>query len=170
MKRTCLIVVACLAAPLLGAACSGGTSPSGSGSGTAPAAGPIPAVSGATDLHAAPRIGADHSASPTKLLTRNLVVGTGATASAGSTVVVQYVGANYTNGQVFDSSWRRGQSATFSLAQVIPGFAQGIEGMKVGGRREIVIPSSLGYGVAGAPGGVGPNETLVFVVDLLGIQ
>ena len=107
---------------------------------------------------------------PSSLVTKDLVVGTGAEAVASSTVVVQYVGADYTNGKVFDSSWQRGQPATFSLNAVIPGFAQGIEGMKVGGRREIVIPPALGYGVNGSPPAVAGNETLVFVVDLLSVQ
>ncbi|HUO47363.1 MAG TPA: FKBP-type peptidyl-prolyl cis-trans isomerase, partial [Acidimicrobiales bacterium] len=81
-----------------------------------------------------------------------------------------YVGANYADGKVFDSSWSRGQAATFPLNGVIPGFAQGIVGMKVGGRRVIVIPSSLGYGAAGSPPAVAPNENLVFVVDLTAVQ
>jgi peptidylprolyl isomerase len=83
---------------------------------------------------------------------------------------VQYVGSDYTNGKDFDSSWSRGQPASFALSGVVPGFAQGIVGMKVGGRREIVIPPALGYGADGQPPAVGPNETLVFVVDLLAIQ
>jgi peptidylprolyl isomerase len=103
-------------------------------------------------------------------LTKDLVVGTGPQASGTSTVKVQYVGADYTNGHVFDSSWQRGQPATFPLTGVVPGFAQGIAGMKVGGRREIVIPPDLGYGASGSPPAVGPNETLVFVVDLLAVQ
>ena len=68
-----------------------------------------------------------------------------------------------------ESSWTSGQPATFSLAQVIPGWQQGIPGMKIGGRRVLVIPASLGYGAAGG-GPIGPNETLVFVVDLLAIS
>jgi peptidylprolyl isomerase len=103
-------------------------------------------------------------------VTKDLVVGTGATATASDTVQVQYVGANYTDGKNFDSSWSRGQPASFPLNQVVPGFSQGIVGMKVGGRREIVIPSALGYGAMGSPPAVAPNETLVFVVDLLAIQ
>jgi peptidylprolyl isomerase len=98
------------------------------------------------------------------------VVGAGATAVATNTVEVQYVGANYTNGKNFDSSWQRGQPASFPLNGVVPGFAQGIVGMKVGGRREIVIPPALGYGATGQPPAVAPNETLVFVVDLLALQ
>jgi peptidylprolyl isomerase len=103
------------------------------------------------------------------LVIKDLVHGTGSTAQSNSTVNVQYVGANYATGQVFDSSWQRGQPATFSLSQVIPGFSQGIVGMQVGGRRELVIPPAQGYGPSGS-GPVGPNETLVFVVDLVGVQ
>jgi len=100
----------------------------------------------------------------------DLVTGIGAAAVASSTVKVQYVGADYTDGKVFDSSWSRGQPIDFSLSGVIPGFAQGIVGMKVGGRRELVIPPALGYGSQGSPPAVGPNETLVFVIDLIGVQ
>jgi peptidylprolyl isomerase len=127
-------------------------------------------VSAATDLKTAPVVGPGKPPSPTSLVTKDLVVGTGATATASDTVQVQYVGANYTDGKNFDSSWSRGQPASFPLNQVVPGFSQGIVGMKVGGRREIVIPSALGYGAMGSPPAVAPNETLVFVVDLLAIQ
>jgi len=106
----------------------------------------------------------------TSLVTKDLVVGTGAEASASSTVLVQYVGAAYTTGKVFDSSWQRGQPLSFSLSGVVPGFAQGIEGMKVGGRRVIVIPPALGYGAAGEPPVIAANETLVFVVDLKSVS
>ena len=98
------------------------------------------------------------------------MVGTGAQATSSATVRVQYVGVNYDNGQEFDSSWSRGQPADFPLNGVIAGFSQGIVGMKVGGRRELVIPPDLGYGARGAPPAVGPNETLVFVIDLLAVQ
>jgi peptidylprolyl isomerase len=130
----------------------------------------LPSVANATDLKVAPAPAAGSQPAPTTLETQDLVVGSGPTATPTSTVKVQYVGANYANGQVFDSSWSRGQAATFPLNQVIPGFAQGIAGMKVGGRREIVIPPAQGYGAQGSPPAVGPNETLVFVVDLLGVQ
>jgi peptidylprolyl isomerase len=100
---------------------------------------------------------------------RELVLGKGAFATAGATVNVQYVGANYADGMVFDSSWQRGQPVSFPLSRVIPGFSRGIVGMRVGGRRELVIPPALGYGAAGS-GPVGPHETLVFVVDLLAVQ
>jgi peptidylprolyl isomerase len=127
-------------------------------------------VSGATNLKAEPAIGPGKPPPPSSLETKELVVGTGATAVATDTVQVQYVGADYTNGRDFDSSWSRGQPSTFPLNGVVPGFAQGIVGMKVGGRREIVIPPALGYGSTGQPPAVSPNETLVFVVDLLAIQ
>ena len=97
-------------------------------------------------------------------------MGTGATAAATATVRVQYVGVNYDNGQEFDSSWSRGQPADFPLNGVIAGFSQGIVGMKVGGRRELVIPPALGYADRGSPPAVGPNETLVFVIDLLAVR
>jgi peptidylprolyl isomerase len=73
------------------------------------------------------------------------------------------------SGQVIDSSWSRGAPATFGLNQVIPGWQQGMPGMKVGGRRELLIPPALGYGAAGS-GPVGPNETLIFVVDLIAVK
>ncbi len=130
-----------------------------------------PAVTGATDLKTEPVIGAGTSPAPTSLETKDLVVGTGTTAVASDTVSVYYVGADYANGKVFDDTpWKQGQAVPFPLSGVVPGFAQGIVGMKVGGRREIVIPSALGYGATGSPPAVGPNETLVFVVDLKAIQ
>jgi peptidylprolyl isomerase len=84
-------------------------------------------------------------------------------------VTVQYVGVDYKNGKEFDSSWSRNEPFSFTLGagEVIPGWDQGVEGMKVGGRRELIIPPNLAYGEAGAPPAIGPNETLVFVIDLL---
>jgi FKBP-type peptidyl-prolyl cis-trans isomerase len=128
-------------------------------------------VSGATNLKVEPVIGPGSSPAPTNLETKDLVVGTGATATAASTVNVNYVGADYANGRVFDDTpWKQGQPTSFPLSGVVPGFAQGIEGMRVGGRREIVIPAALGYGATGSPPAVSPNETLVFVVDLVSVQ
>jgi FKBP-type peptidyl-prolyl cis-trans isomerase len=152
-------------------ASGGGSSPATSApaASSAPAANP-PAVSGATDLKTEPVIGPGTAPAPTSLETKDLVVGTGKTAAASDTVQVQYVGADYTNGKDFDSSWSRGQPSSFPLNGVVPGFAQGIVGMKVGGRREIVIPPALGYGATGQAPAVSPDETLVFVVDLLAIQ
>jgi peptidylprolyl isomerase len=109
---------------------------------------------------------------PTKLVVKDLKEGTGAAAQEGQTVTVQYVGVSYKNGRQFDASWDRGQPFTFPLGQgqVIPGWDQGVKGMKVGGRRELVIPPDLAYGAQGSPPAIGPNETLIFVVDLVGVQ
>lgn len=134
------------------------------------AAGPLPAVTGASDLSKAPTIAAGTGTPPSAVVTKDLVVGTGATASADSTVEVRYVGANFADGVVFDSSWKSGNAPVqFPLNQVIPGFAAGIVGMKVGGRRLIVVPPAQGYGAQGS-GPVKPNETLVFVVDLTSVS
>lgn len=132
-------------------------------------------VVGATDLKGNPKTTSKSSTTPTKLLYKDLVVGTGAAATPKSTVTVQYVGVLYKNGTLFDSSWGRGQAAQFSLTGVVPGFTQGIGGnatvppMKVGGRRIIIMPSSLGYG-AQASGPIPANSALVFVVDLKSID
>jgi peptidylprolyl isomerase len=130
----------------------------------------LPAVSNARNMRAAPAPAAGSPPAPTTLEAEDLVVGTGATAADGMTVKVQYVGANYADGKVFDSSWSRGQPASFPLSGVIEGFKDAIIGMKVGGRREVVIPPNLGYGPQGQPPTIQPDETLVFVIDLLGVQ
>jgi len=109
---------------------------------------------------------------PTKLVTKDLVQGTGQTVKAGQTVTVNYVGVLYKGGKEFDSSWKTGQPATFPLTAggVIQGWVQGIPGMKVGGRRELIIPASLAYGKKGSGTTIPPNSPLVFVVDLLSIS
>ncbi len=130
-----------------------------------------PAVSDPTNLKVEPVIGPGSPPPPTSLETKDLVVGTGAAAVASSTVDVFYVGADYSNGKVFDDTpWKQHQASPFPLSGVVPGFGQGIVGMKVGGRREIVIPPALGYGATGDSPAVGPNETLVFVVDLVSVK
>jgi peptidylprolyl isomerase len=87
-------------------------------------------------------------------------------------VDVQYVGVSGLNGRQFDASWDRGEPFSFQLGtqQVIPCWDQGVEGMKVGGRRELIIPPKLAYGKQGSPPTIGPNETLVFVIDLVGVK
>jgi peptidylprolyl isomerase len=102
----------------------------------------------------------------------DLLVGDGAEAVSGSIVEVHYVGVSWSTGQQFDASWDRGETFKFGLGkgQVIAGWDQGVAGMKVGGRRRITIPPMLGYGKRGAGGVIGPDETLVFVVDLLGVR
>jgi peptidylprolyl isomerase len=131
--------------------------------------GPLPDVDYATDMNRAPVIHPGTEAAPTGLVGADLVVGDGEEAAVTATVRIQYVGALYSDGEVFDSSWGRG-SATFPLNQVIPGFSQGIAGMRVGGRRELVIPSDLGYGERGAPPVIPGGATLVFVIDLLEVS
>jgi peptidylprolyl isomerase len=106
-------------------------------------------------------------AAPTKLVIKDLVKGTGkAVTSPSASVTVNYVGVLYKGGKEFDSSWKRGETATFPLSGVIPGWTQGIPGMKIGGRRELIIPAALAYGPKGTPG-IPPNSPLVFVIDLL---
>lgn len=106
---------------------------------------------------------------PTKLVTKEIITGSGTAAKTGSAVAVNYVGALYKTGKVFDASWKRNEPFTFTLGkgQVIPGWEQGVVGMKAGGRRELIIPAALGYGAKGSPPSIPPNETLVFIVDLL---
>lgn len=105
----------------------------------------------------------------TELVENELIEGTGAEAKKGDEVTVQYVGVGYESEEEFDSSWSRNEPFSFQLgsSSVIPGWEMGVEGMKVGGRRELVIPSELAYGAAGSPPAIGPNETLIFVIDLL---
>jgi peptidylprolyl isomerase len=108
---------------------------------------------------------------PTTLLTKDLVTGRGQVAGEASTVTAHLIGVHWTTGQSFYSSWDKAGSKpdTFSLTGVILGFAKGVAGMRVGGRREIVIPPSLAYGSKGS-GQVRPNETLLFVVDLIKVS
>jgi peptidylprolyl isomerase len=109
---------------------------------------------------------------PAALEVIDLTEGQGREAAAGQTAVVHYVGVAYSSGEEFDASWNRGQSFEFALGggQVIAGWDQGVAGMKVGGRRRITIPPMLAYGKRGAGGVIGPDETLVFVVDLMGVR
>ena len=109
---------------------------------------------------------------PGELLLDDLTVGDGTEAVAGKTCTMQYVGHSWSSKQQFDASWDRGQPFTFQLGagMVIGGWDQGVAGMKVGGRRRLTIPPHLGYGARGAGGALGPNETLVFIVDLLGVS
>jgi peptidylprolyl isomerase len=105
---------------------------------------------------------------PADLVTEDQIVGEGTEAVAGSTVLAHYVGVAHSTGEEFDASWNRGEPLRFRLGvgQVIAGWDQGLQGMKVGGRRTITIPPHLGYGAGGA-GPIKPNETLIFVVDLV---
>ena len=115
-----------------------------------------------------PKVTVPDGAPPSKLEVRDIEEGSGPEAVKGDEVTVQYVGVNYKNGKEFDSSWSRAEPFTFQLGagMVIPGWDRGVEGMKVGGRRELIIPPELAYGPEGAPPAIGPNETLIFVIDL----
>jgi peptidylprolyl isomerase len=109
---------------------------------------------------------------PADLEIVDLTVGDGAEARAGSTVSVHYVGVAFSTGKEFDSSWDRRQPFAFRLGagEVIAGWDLGVAGMRVGGRRQLTIPAHLAYGDRGAGGVIKPGETLVFVVDLLGVR
>ena len=102
----------------------------------------------------------------------DLVIGDGEEAVTGRVVEVHYVGVSWKDGQQFDASWDRGDTFKFGLGkgQVIRGWDEGVAGMKVGGRRRITIPPDMAYGKRGAGGVIGPDETLVFVVDLVGVR
>jgi peptidylprolyl isomerase len=127
---------------------------------------------GAAAASTKPQVEVPQGPPPKELEVRDVDEGDGAEARAGDTVEVEYVGVSYSNGKEFDSSWERPEPFTYQLGagQVIPGWDQGIAGMKVGGRRELVIPPDLAYGEQGSPPAIKPNETLVFVVDLLDVQ
>jgi peptidylprolyl isomerase len=109
---------------------------------------------------------------PRKLEARDIVKGKGAAAKDGDELTVQYVGVTFSTGDQFDASWDTGQPFSFVLGQgdVIPGWDRGLKGMRKGGRRELTIPPQLAYGAQGSPPAIGPNETLVFVVDLVDLK
>ncbi len=109
---------------------------------------------------------------PTDLEVTDLTPGEGDEATGGRTAVVHYVGVAFSTGEEFDSSWDRGDPLTFALGrgQVIAGWDQGVQGMRVGGRRQLVIPPHLAYGDRGAGAVIAPGETLIFVVDLVGLR
>ena len=148
-------------------AATGGT-PAGGGGGTKTTSAEAGKVAISTDLSSKPEIPKLSGKEPTKLVAEDIVKGTGRAAKSGDNIVVHYTGVLYENGEQFDASWDAGRPFNFTLGQgnVIPGWDQGIEGMKVGSRRILVIPSDLAYGEQGQ-GSIPPNATLVFVVDLL---
>lgn len=160
-----LLAAVCVAVAL--AACGSSSTPTataGSSQWT-----PSPAGKWGTE----PTVTFPSAAAPTSLVKEDLITGTGAVAAAGDTVTVQYVGASYQIKKVFQASWNTNGPFSFPLGegQVISGWDQGVPGMKVGGRRELIIPPALAYG-ANPPSGSGipSNETLIFIVDLLKVQ
>jgi peptidylprolyl isomerase len=108
---------------------------------------------------------------PKELEIKDIWEGDGPVAEAGAMVSVHYVGVAFSTGEEFDASWNRGQPLKFQLGvgQVIPGWDRGVQGMKVGGRRQLVIPPDLAYGDRGAGGRIKPGETLIFVCDLVAV-
>lgn len=119
-----------------------------------------------------PKVTVPDCEAPASLVVNELEVGTGTEAKSGEEVTVQYAGVGFKSGKEFDASWNRNEPFTFKLGagQVIPGWDKGVEGMKVGGRRELIIPPELAYGESGSPPSIGPNETLIFVIDLLKVK
>jgi peptidylprolyl isomerase len=183
-RRAALASLAALATVALLAGCgSGGSSTitvgyqnkadealakSPAGAATSPTATPKTPTSG--PLSKEPSVAPPSGPAPTKLVVNDLIKGSGAEAQLGKSITVNYVGVLYQGGKVFDASWKRGQPATFSLEQgkLIAGWTQGIPGMKIGGRRELIIPAALAYGARGSPPTIPANAPLVFVIDLLG--
>ena len=119
-----------------------------------------------------PNIDIPAGAPPTELVREDVVVGAGTEATPGKTVEVHYVGVAWSTKKQFDASWDRGETFDFPLGagRVIRGWDEGVKGMRVGGRRRLTIPPTMGYGAKGAVGAIGPNETLVFIVDLLAVR
>ncbi|MDT4990523.1 MAG: hypothetical protein QOH97_415 [Actinoplanes sp.] len=119
-----------------------------------------------------PDVGPIEGEPPAELQIDDLVLGDGSAAAPGQHVSVHYVGVAFSSGKEFDASYNRGDAFDFPLGggQVIAGWDQGVVGMRVGGRRKLTIPPHLGYGARGAGGVIKPNETLIFVVDLLAVK
>jgi FKBP-type peptidyl-prolyl cis-trans isomerases 1 len=161
-----LLLTIGLCAALAIAGCGGGGSSSSS---TAESSTPASSEAAADVGKKKPKVEVPGGPPPKTLEKKELVEGSGAEAKAGDEVTVQYVGVGYTSKEQFDASWDRGEPFSFALGagQVIAGWEEGIPGMKVGGRRELTIPGELAYGATGSPPTIGPNETLIFVVDLL---
>ena len=178
MKRLALILVACL--PLFALGCGGGDDSSSTTNVEKSAVGTSTAESTTTEASkpssgeekTKPKVTVPQGAPPKKLEIKEIEKGSGATAEAGDEVTVQYVGVGYDSEEEFDSSWSRNEPFSFQLGagMVIKGWDQGVEGMKVGGRRELIIPPNLAYGPAGSPPVIGPNETLIFVIDLEAVE
>ncbi len=166
-----LLAVA-VAVALLLAGCGSDDAPESKSAAT-PTPTPTPTASdnALTDTKVKPEIPKPTGEPPTRLVKRDIVKGTGPTAKAGDQVSVQYVGVLHSTGEQFDASWDAGTPFDFALGAgvVIPGWDEGVAGMRTGGRRELVIPPDKAYGPGGS-GPIGPNETLVFVIDLLEVR
>ncbi len=160
MRGILLIVGLCAALALAG--CGGSDSSSSGSTGE---------TSSEESIETKPVVEAPSGPPPKQLESIELIEGTGAEAKAGDEVTVQYVLVDYKSGKEIESSWERNEPFTFALGagSVIAGWDQGVEGMKVGGRRELIIPPQLAYGAEGSPP-IGPNATLIFVIDLVSVK
>jgi peptidylprolyl isomerase len=167
VKAPALVILLCAALAIAG--CGGGDDSSSDSTGAADSTG---ATAEQPAEKTKPKVTVPKGAPPKELEVRELEKGSGAEANTGDQVAVQYVGVGYESGEEFDASWDNGEPFPFTLGTgaVIPGWDLGIEGMKVGGRRELIIPPDLAYGEGGYPPSIGPNETLVFVIDLLEVN
>jgi peptidylprolyl isomerase len=162
--RRILVALAAVCAALGLVACSvGGDDDDEAGSST------TETQAGQVDTSTKPTVEVPEGPPPAGLQVFDVKEGFGVTAETGDKVKVQYVGVSYSNGRQFDASWDRREPFTFTLGagNVIPGWDQGLVGMKVGGRRRLTIPPELAYGAQGQPPDIGRNETLIFVIDLL---
>jgi peptidylprolyl isomerase len=151
-------------------ACGGDDEPESSGATTQTS--PAAAAKALEDTGVKPQIPRPTGSPPRRLEKQDIVKGKGRPAAAGDDVVVDYVGVTFSTGEEFDSSWDVGQPYPFPLGggQVIEGWDKGIVGMRKGGRRMLTIPPELAYGTTGSPPDIPPNETLVYVIDLLRIR
>ena len=169
MKKSFRTVLAvALVFTMVGAIFLGVTSMSDSGtSDSGSSASALPVVT--ANAGEAPSISAPSGTPPAELTTSDVIVGTGAEVLPTSTLTVHYTLMAWSTGQIIESSWDGGQPATFPLANVVEGWQKGLPGAKVGGRRLLILPPEMGYGPAGS-GPVGPNETLIFAVDIIGVS
>jgi peptidylprolyl isomerase len=174
MKLPALMLALCVALAIAVAGCGGGGSDSSSEStgSTESNESTKSGESGNTDTSKKPVVVVPKGLSPKTYAYKEIVKGTGATAKSGDKVTVQYVGVGFDSEKEFDSSWSRNEPFEFNLGagEVIAGWDKGVAGMKVGGRRELLLPGNLAYGAAGSPPEIGPNETLIFVIDLLAVE
>jgi peptidylprolyl isomerase len=162
-----LLIVAALA--IVGCGGDDDTSSTAATSGSGGSGGSTQGTTANAPQRSKPKVVVPKGAPPKKLVVKDLIKGTGATAKAGDQVVVQYVGVDYKSGKQFDASWDRGQPFPFQLGagQVIPGWDQGVLGMREGGRRKLIIPPELAYGAQGFPPDIPPDAALIFDVDLV---
>lgn len=167
MKTPMLTLVACAVLAFAGCGDDDSSNDSAGGDSSAPLE-----TSADASTRSKPQVVMPRGAAPKQLEKIDMIEGTGAEAKSGDEVTVHYVGVGLESGKEFDASWDRNEPFSFPLGagEVIPGWDQGVVGMKVGGQRELIIPPELAYGPEGRPPAIGPNEPLVFVIDLLAVS